>query len=190
MHGLEGELGFNVTLCMSDANLCQGKYACMTRRKSEEVSIIIQRSSSPISGKGTCFIRGLPHTGMCHVDCVSFHEQITCVLKSTLDHFQAVLYTAARVIFLENKFGCCSPYPPLFEHFNSFCFLLTEKAIKVSYSLKVLQDVVSVYCPCCGNPSHMGHLLLLCTHTPSTATATGPWYVQFSGPESTSQFLL
>lgn len=71
-HWLEGEPGRNVTLCINDANLCLGKCVCMTRRTCEEVSIIPWRNSSWISCKGTCFIWGLPHMGICYVGSVSF----------------------------------------------------------------------------------------------------------------------
>lgn len=102
-------MGSNVTLCINDANLCLGKCVCMTQRKSEEVSIIPRRSSSQISWKGTCFTRELPHMGIYYVDSVSVsYEQITRLLKSILEHFQSVLYTAATMIFLKHKRGCCS----------------------------------------------------------------------------------
>lgn len=71
-HWLEGEPGWNVTLCINDANLCLGKCVCMTRRTFEEVAIIPWRNSSWISCKGTCFIWGLPHMGICYVGSVSF----------------------------------------------------------------------------------------------------------------------
>lgn len=102
-------MGSNVTLCINDANLCLGKCVCMTQRKFEEVYIIPRRSSYWISWKSTCFTQELPHMGIYYVDSVSAsHEQITCLLTSILEHFQSVLYTAVRMIFLKNKCGCCS----------------------------------------------------------------------------------
>lgn len=113
VHQLEGELGSNVTFRINDANLCLGKCVCMTQRKFEEVYIIPQWSSSSISWKGMCFTLELPHVGIYYVDSVSVsYEQITCLLKSTLEHFQSVLYTAARMIFLKNKCEHCSPSSP------------------------------------------------------------------------------
>lgn len=190
MPRLEGKSGSNVTLCINDANLCLAKCVCMTQRKCEEVSIIPRRSSSWISGKGTCFIRGLPHTGTSYLDCLSVsYEQITCHLKFIPGCFQSVLYTAARMIFFENKFGRC---PPPSSHWNilSFPFLLGWKAIKASLTLKVLQNVALFLMPNLWELGHAGHCFLLWIHTLSAATTVGPLYLQFSLSGSTFHLLL
>lgn len=142
---LEGELGSNVTLCINDANLCLGKCVCMTQRKFEEVYIIPRWSSSSISRKGTCFTLELPHVGIYYVDSVSVsYEQITCLLKSILEHFQSVLYTAARMIFLKNKCECCSPSSPHLYILTLPFISSIEKKIESSSTIEAGQDVASV----------------------------------------------
>lgn len=143
-HQLEGELGSNVTLGINDANLCLGECVCRTQRKSEEVYMVPRQSSSSISWKGACSTLEWPHMGIHYADSVSVsYEQITCLLKSILEHFQSVLYTAARMIFLKNKWERGSPSS---LHLNVLTLPFIPRIKKIAESsspVKAWQDVAS-----------------------------------------------